>query len=179
MGVLLGWELSATLGGVRAKPMIAWIASWFRHGSDRRGAAAGNKESLTLIIRVQTLEQLRQRASTAARAQGLTETDLAYGRCVAEHIGRSLEVAYQTDDEANAGVNATTADAPPEGDADDGQSTEMTFLAVSLSSAVIQRLRAHAGEDARREAIGPNPAHEDFMFRRMGQLLEAAYRRRT
>lgn len=152
------------------KRPIAWIAS-------------EDRASLILVIRGETLDRLKGQASEAARVQGLTETDFAYGGFVADHIGRSLEGAYQAD-AARAGVGPTGGgDAPPADDVHDGQSPEVGLVAVSLSSAVAEQLRAHADEDARREGLAGGDdldAFVDrrfFVDRRMGQRLEAAYNR--
>jgi hypothetical protein len=138
-----------------------------------------DKTSLTLIIQVATLNRLREQASAAARAQGLTKSDIAYGGFVAEHIGRSLEEAYHADAARASGDSTVGGDAPPADDARDGESTEMTFVAISLSSAVAKQLRAHADEDARRERIAAGDDLDDFVDRRIAQRLEAAYSRRT
>jgi hypothetical protein len=132
-----------------------------------------------LIVQVETLNRLRWQAGEAARAKGLTETDIAYGDFVADHIGSSLEEAYRAD-AARAGVGPTGGgDTPPVDDAHDGESNEMTFIGVSLSSAVAGQLLARADEDARREGIAAGRDHEDFVFRRMGRLLEAPYNSRA
>jgi hypothetical protein len=55
----------------------------------------------------------------------------------------------------------------------------MTFVAISLSSAVAKQLRAQADEDARRERIAAGDDLDDFVDRRIAQRLEAAYSRRT
>jgi len=138
-----------------------------------------DKASLTLIIGVETLDRLRGQASEAAKAHGLTETDLAYGGFVADHIGRSLEEAYQADTARASRGPTGGEDTPPADDAHDGESTEMTFVAIALSSAVAKQLRAQADEDARREGIAAGDNLDDFVDRRIGQRLEAAYSRRA
>ncbi len=131
------------------------------------------RESLLVLIRVETLNRLRRCAGEAAREQDLTETHIAYGGFVADHIGRSLEGAYQ----AHTSGPTDREDSSPAGDAHDAQDGETAFVTVSFSSTMAEQLQAQARKDVRREGITAARDQEDFMFRRMGQLLEATYNR--
>jgi len=166
---------------MRRKRPTAWIASWFQRGTEsaNRRARVEDKTSLTLIIQVATLNRLQGQASEAAKAQGLAKTDIAYGDFVADHIGRSLEEAYRPDAARASSGSLGGGDTPPATETHDGPSTEMTFIAVSLSSTVADQLHAQVDEDARSEGIAAGPDHEDFVLRRRGQLLEAPHSRRA
>jgi hypothetical protein len=174
-------ELCATFCAVRGTSPAAAIASWFRRGirsTKRRSARAGEKEPLLLLMLVETLNRLDQQADDAATREGLTETDLAYGVFVADHRNRSLEAAYQ----ANASSTTSPAsygDTSQAGDVHDDEDGQTVFVTVSLSSTVAKRLQAQAGEEASRASITAGRDEEDFIFRRLGQLLEAPYRSRA
>jgi hypothetical protein len=135
----------------------------------RRGGASAQARqdrraqtiSLTVIISKETCDRLRERAAEAARRRGLNETDITYGGFVADHLGGSLEEAY-------AANGADFVPRPAEGPA--------TFVAVSLSPAAAQLLRSHVEEDAYRAGVAAGKANDEFVSRRMGQRLEAAYR---
>jgi hypothetical protein len=166
---------------VQGQSLATSIASWFRRitgSTDPPGSRVGGRESLLVLIRIETLNRLRQGAGEAARKQGLTETDIPYGGFVADHIGRSLEGAYQAD-AAHASSQTGRGDSSPPGFAHDVQDGETAFVAVSISSTLAERLQVQTKEDIRREGITAAPSQEEFMFRRMGQLLEASYNRRA
>ncbi len=129
-------------------------------------------------MQVETLNRLDQQADDAAAREGLTETDLAYGGFIADHRNRSLEAAYQ----ANAASTTSPAgdgDTSQAGDVHDDEDGQTVFVNVSLSSTVAKRLQAQAGEDASRANVTAGRDEEDFIFRRLGQLLEAPYRSRA
>jgi hypothetical protein len=134
---------------------------WGGDGStEPREARVGEKTSLTIILSVETHSRLRGQAARAASAEGLAETDLAYGEFVASHIGAALEEAYRADT-AHASFSSS-------------RSAE-TFATISLSPALADHLRTWADGEARREAITAGKDHEDFVYRSIGQRLEGAY----
>jgi len=129
-----------------------------------------------ILLREQTLQQLNERAEDAANTQGLTRADIAFGDFIADHIANSLEAAY-LDDAARAGAgSASEGDLPadaPQGE----QDGELVFTGVALSSAVARDLLSQAREDAYRQDAPADPDLDTFMYRRVGQFLEAPYNR--
>ncbi len=162
---------------VRGPSPIASLSSWLSGGRfTRRGP--GRKKPLMILLREQTLQQLNERAEDAANTQVLTRADIAFGDFIADHIASSLEAAY-LDDAARAGVGSASEGDLPADDPQSEQDGELAFTSVALSSAVARDLLAQAREDAYRQDAPADPDLDTFMYRRVGQLLEAPYNRRA
>jgi hypothetical protein len=100
-------------------------------------------------------------------------------RPLANLISSSLEVAYLAG-AAHAAIAASgDGDPRPLGDTDEGQDDEMVFTGISLSCATEGELLVRAREHSHRQGAAVDPDLDTFMYRRLGQLLEAPYNRRT
>lgn len=116
--------------------------------------------SVTVVLGRATCDRLQRGAEAAAAELRLDPSDLVYGGFLADHIGRSLEDAYE----------AGGAEFTP-GQHADGQ----TLVAVSLSRPVFDLLQGHVEEDARRAGVSAGGLTDEFLQRRRGARLEAAY----